>query len=83
MAGAVPARSLALGAAMIVVMLAAGWALARSIPALARRRGGGDPGAGAVPVPSAHAPADPPRTGSSVAPRPAVGRSHVGGAGGR
>ena len=31
---AVPARSLAFGAAMVVVMLSAGWALSRSIPAL-------------------------------------------------
>ena len=31
---AVPARSLAFGAAMVVVMLTAGWALSRSIPAL-------------------------------------------------
>ena len=31
---AVPARSLALGAALVMVMLTAGWALARSIPAL-------------------------------------------------
>ena len=31
---AVPARSLALGAAMVLVMLTSGWALARSIPAL-------------------------------------------------
>ena len=38
---AVPARSLALGAAMVLVMLTSGWALARSIPAARRRRGGG------------------------------------------
>ena len=49
---AVPVRSLALGALLIVTMLASGWALARSIPALHSDEVAATPELVAVPVPS-------------------------------
>ncbi|MET0460309.1 MAG: acyltransferase, partial [Ilumatobacteraceae bacterium] len=65
---AVPARSLALGALLILAMLTSGWALARSIPALQSDEVAATPELVAVPIPSVTAAVVAPASPASTAP---------------